>query len=65
MHLVHKYVYLCTWRIKGMLTQLAAATAMRGTKRPIMPLLRLGLLAMKRLNPTAVVTEATVAATYA
>jgi hypothetical protein len=52
-----------TWRIRGMLTQLAAATAMSGTKRPIMPWLRRGFRAMKRLNPTAVATDAAVAAT--
>lgn len=51
--------------MSGMLTQLAAATAIRGTKRPIMPWERLGFRAMKRLNPTAVATEAAVAATYA
>jgi hypothetical protein len=45
-----------------MLTQLAAATAMSGTKRPMGPLERAGLLAMRRLNPTAVDTLATVAA---
>jgi len=48
--------------MRGILTQLAAATAMRGTNRPIMPLLRVGLLAIKRLKPTAVVTLAIVAA---
>ena len=51
--------------MRGMLTQLAAATAARGTNRPTIPAARAGLEAIRRLNPKAVNTDAVVAATYA
>ena len=56
-----------SWKltIRGMLTQLAAATAASGTKRPTTPAAKDGLLAIMRLNVRAVNTLAVVAATYA
>ena len=49
--------------MRGMFTQLAAATAARGTNRPTIPAARAGLEAIRRLNPKAVNTDAVVAAT--
>lgn len=51
--------------MSGILTQLAAATATRGTRRPTIPAAKAGLLAIILLNPRAVPTLAVVAATYA
>ena len=47
-------------RIKGMLTQLAAATAQKGTNRPI----KGGECLTKELSPKAVAKAPPVAATY-
>ena len=49
-------------RMRGMLTQFAAATAIRGTNLPTMPAEREGLEATMRLKPRAVSTLAEVAA---
>lgn len=53
------------WRMRGILTQLAAATAKRGTKRPIIPDDKAGLEEINLFKPNAVATLALVAATYA